>query len=192
MQEKFEKKQKTMLEKYGIKGWWKNKKRTELVKLKISHSLTGYKQSTKHKEHLSYAKQKGGLASIKSIYSKPNKSEKRLDILLQKHFPNEYKFVGDGSFILAGKNPDFINCNGKKIIIELFGNYHHFLLPLKTNPNFTKEQAEIDRIAIFKPYGFETIIIWHNELKEPDNIIKKIMEIHKFPCGSHLNLSEGT
>jgi len=51
----------------------------------------------------------------------PNKEEKYLLKLIEEVCPNEYKYVGDGSFWLYGLNPDFVHCNGKKKIIEFFG-----------------------------------------------------------------------
>ncbi len=94
---------------------------------------------------------------------KPNLLEIKFDKFLQENFPNEWKYVGDGQFILSGKCPDFININGKKIIIELFGNYWH----KSEDPKIRKD--------IFGRYGYKTLIIWENEFyKNPDNIKEKI------------------
>lgn len=35
-----------------------------------------------------------------------------------------YKFVGNGEFIIGRKCPDFINCNGQKIAVEVFCRKH--------------------------------------------------------------------
>lgn len=85
---------------------------------------------------------------------RPNKSETTLLKLLNKLFPNEYKYTGDFSFMINGKNPDFVNINGQKKIIELFGDYWH------------KGQDPQDRIDIFTPFGYKTLVIWENELKK--------------------------
>ena len=84
----------------------------------------------------------------------PNKTELWLERFINKILPNEYKFVGDGEFILGGKCPDFLNINGKKKLIELYGDYWH------------KGQEPQDRIDYFKKYGFNTLIIWESELKD--------------------------
>jgi hypothetical protein len=84
----------------------------------------------------------------------PNKTELWFQNFLNSLYPNEWKFVGDGQVIIAGKCPDFINVNGQKKIIELFGDYWH------------RNQDPQDRIDIFKPYGYKTLIIWENELKD--------------------------
>jgi hypothetical protein len=91
---------------------------------------------------------------IKAFHVKPNKKELFLDEILQDLFPGEYRFVGDGQFILAGKCPDFMNVNGQKKLIELFGDYWH----RGENPE--------ERIALFREYGYETLVIWEREMKD--------------------------
>ena len=47
--------------------------------------------------------------------------EKFLKIIGKNGLP--YKYVGDGSFMISNKNPDFINVNGAKIAIEVYAEY---------------------------------------------------------------------
>jgi len=94
-------------------------------------------------------------ASMKGNGFKPNKPEKFLTKLLQKLIPNEYKYVGDGEFILAGKCPDFVNINGQKKIIEMFGDYWHG----EERTGRTKEENEQERVSCFAQYGYKTLII---------------------------------
>ncbi len=94
---------------------------------------------------------------------KPNKAELKLNDFLQQLLPNEYKYVGDGEFILAGKCPDFVNINGQKKIIELYGNYWH------------KGETGKERIALFRQYGYETLIVWGSELKDEEELINRIL-----------------
>lgn len=96
------------------------------------------------------------------IIRKPNKSELKLNQLLQVKFPNEFKFVGDGSFVLNRYNPDFLNVNGKKLIIELFGERWH------------EQEEEISRPKVFSKYGYRTLIIWEHELKNKQQLLEKI------------------
>lgn len=85
----------------------------------------------------------------------PNGSELVLDSFLQKFFPGEWKYVGGGEVVIGGRTPDFINVNGLKEVIELFG-YHH-------NPEVTDETEE-DKIAHYRKYGFGCLVIWHEEI----------------------------
>jgi len=109
---------------------------------------------------------------IKSILKgsklKPNKPEKQLNKLLQQLLPKEYKFVGDGKVILGGFNPDFINCNGQKKIIELYGDYWH-------NKSSYKERDK-RRLKTYKKYGYKILIIWQCELKNLEKLKKKILK----------------
>jgi len=96
-----------------------------------------------------------------------NKKEKYLEGILNKLYPKEYKFVGDGEVIIGGKCPDFININGQKKIIELFGDYWH------------RNDNSQDRINLFKPYGYETLVIWEKELKDMDMLKFRIHKFHR-------------
>ncbi len=105
---------------------------------------------------------------FKCLMKKPTKPEIQLDTLLQKNFPNEWKYVGDGEIVIGTLCPDFININGKKLIIELFGDYWHNREGMKFI------STERGRKEIFKRYGFDTLIVWENELKSPENVIENI------------------
>ena len=48
--------------------------------------------------------------------------EKMLFIINTYKLP--YKFVGNGKFFIENKCPDFINCNGQKIAVEVFYRKH--------------------------------------------------------------------
>jgi very-short-patch-repair endonuclease len=103
-------------------------------------------------------------AQRKGMVIRPNKPEKILSVLLNK----DYKYVGDGSFIINGFNPDFINCNGQKKIIELYGDYWHNL------PDY-KERDKC-RIKSYKKYGYKTLIIWEHELKNLRQLNNKLIK----------------
>jgi very-short-patch-repair endonuclease len=102
-------------------------------------------------------------AIFKSLAIHPNKPETVLLNLLQQLYPNEWKFVGNGSKLIGGKSPDFINERGKKIV-EHYGDYFH------------KDETDSGRARKrhFKKFGFDTLIIWEHELQNLDSIAKKI------------------
>jgi hypothetical protein len=98
---------------------------------------------------------------------KPNKPESIILQLLNNLYPNQWKYTGDFSLIIDGKNPDFANCNGQKKIIELFGDYWH----RGENPQ--------DRMDIFSPFGYQTLVIWERELKDIPKVVEKIKIFHE-------------
>jgi hypothetical protein len=92
----------------------------------------------------------------------PNKAEMALAVLLDLNYPGEWKFVGDGALIIGGKNPDFARVDGKKELIELFGNFWH------------KGENPQDRIDLFDKYGFRTLVVWEEELKCLEDVSTRI------------------
>lgn len=98
-----------------------------------------------------------------ACHVRPNKPETSLLDLFTTTYPGEWKYVGDGSFILAGKNPDFVNVNGKKLLAELWGDYWH------------KGENPQDRIDLFKQYGFDTLIVWEREMKDKEKVLARIV-----------------
>lgn len=103
------------------------------------------------------------LKSFKTLHSKPTMPERKLLYLIEQN-KLPFKFCGLGDVIIADKFPDFININGKKQLIEVYGDYWH----RNDNPQ--------DRIDLFKQYGFDTLIIWEHELKDEDTVLIKVKE----------------
>lgn len=94
-------------------------------------------------------------------FRRPNKTEEMLDSLLKRVFPNEFDYVGDGKLVINGLNPDWINLK-RKIIIELFGEPWH------------EPEEERLRKDIFAKFGYKTLVIWYEELKDKKSVIGKI------------------
>lgn len=101
---------------------------------------------------------------IKQIAKKPTKPEMVVMAILNQYYPNQWKYVGNGALITGGKCPDFANINGKKQFIEVFGSYWH----RGENP-----QILIDH---YKQYGFDTLVIWQDELKDIDKVIARVKD----------------
>lgn len=181
-------KEKIRQSKKGKIGPWRGKKLSDKTRKRISEARIGkYKGEKNHffgKKHSEKTKriigekcklrwQNKDYANnlvknwSESVNLKPNKSEFLLYEVINKLYPNEYKYVGDGQIIIQGKCPDFININGQKKIIELFGAYWH------------KKKEEKKRINIFKELGYETLIIWDKELKDESKLKNKLIEFHK-------------
>jgi len=111
----------------------------------------------------------------KALKMKPNKMEIFVLSVLNRNFPREWKYVGDFSFWIEGKNPDFINCNGQKKIIEVFGNRWH-------NKDFVSfNRTERGTKNHYKKYGFDILIIWSDNLRSiygKQETERKIIDFH--------------
>ena len=101
---------------------------------------------------------------MKGIMRKPNKMETIVMGLLDDNFPNAWRFVGDGSLIIDRMCPDFVNINGRKLIIEFFGRAWH------------KSEEETIRIEKFSQFGYRTLVIWSEELKDKEKLVSRISD----------------
>ena len=142
-------------------------------------ALYGEKESKLKKGNSKYAiitlrnRGKGGL--------RPNKLEKEIASILNTILPHEYKYVGNGDFVVEGMIPDFVNINGKKKVIEANGSYWH-----------ERSDEEI-RIANFKKYGYDCLVIWDFELEDKRVVVNKILNFHGLPsqsCSRQLTIDD--
>jgi G:T-mismatch repair DNA endonuclease (very short patch repair protein) len=84
---------------------------------------------------------------------RPTDIEARLIEIIEK-YRLPYRYTGDGSFWVGGKNPDFVNVNSEKIAIDLFGDFWH-------------EPSEVEsRKSVFADYGWKLIILWGHEFQQ--------------------------
>ena len=130
----------------------------------ISNSMIGIKRSINTKEKISLGKKKNWENKdyreksiknmLKALIKRPTSYEQQIIKLCDK-FNLPFKYVGNGQVIIAGLNPDFIETNGKKIVIETYCKYWHY----KRNENY-----ESDRQKIFSKYGYKIIFLNENEL----------------------------
>lgn len=108
-------------------------------------------------------------------YRKPNERELQLQSVLDRHFPDVWKFVGDGQVWIEGKNPDFMNVNSKKQVIEVFGYHWH-------DPSYFPNRAsEEELIAHYKSCGFDCIVFWEYDVYNEEEVVRRIRG--KFSCG---------
>ena len=111
---------------------------------------------------------------FEALRKRPTKPERKLMEILNKYFPNEFAYNGDFSqgVMLGGLIPDFINVNGRKIVIEVFGDYWH-----KERKNIPWYQTEWGRKAIYSQLGYKCIVIWEHELKTDEKVYKRVEEV---------------
>lgn len=154
---------KNYLEKHGPPMLGRKLSEETKLKIKLNHWSRKVYQSKKTKEEFFRR-------MLRNLVKKPNKKEILLNNILQTNFPNEWKYVGDGTFWIDNKCPDFVNINGKNKIIELFGDYWH------TTKARTEQDTEIGRKIFFGKYGYSTLVIWDKELKHKENVISKVRD----------------
>ena len=120
---------------------------------KLSEKTSEFWNNSKNKEQRIKAILKGLFETRPTSYEK-----KIIDVINKHNLP--YKYVGDGSFLIGYKNPDFINYNGEKIAIEVYNKFHH------------PEDYEQKRSEHFAKYGWKTIFVNEDEvLSNDENII---------------------
>jgi len=150
----------------GMKKAWKRLK-SDYQKFmewrkKVSESKKGDKNPMKNPEVVKKM-------LMNRNYKIPNKMEEKLINIIEKHkLPFEY--TGNGKIAIGKRNPDFINNNGKKLIIELFGEYWHN--PLLNKIPYSRTYRET--IKYYKKYGYKCLIIWDSELSNEKLIVKRI------------------
>ena len=100
--------------------------------------------------------------------TEPNNQELQLlGMLVWLNMP--YKYVGNAGLIINGKSPDFVRSDGKKKLIELFGERWH------------KKEEEKTRTSFFQKSGYEVLIIWSNDLKYKNRkkLLKKLSDFER-------------
>ena len=131
------------------------KKLSKETRKKLRKSTKGLWQDKEYRE-------KTTMAIIKGKLKRPTSLEKEMiDIIKKYNLP--YKYVGDGSFLIGWKNPDFVNINGEKKLIEVGNVYHH-------QGNYIEERS-----SHFAKYGWKSHIFIANKLNE-NEIVKALTE----------------
>ncbi len=150
-----------------LREWHKNNPHPMKGKHLSDETKRKLRENTKNRKHSDETKLKIKLAwkdpvyvakQMRSRHVKPNKLEKYFEKYLNMLYPNEWKFVGDGQLIINGKCPDFVNINGKKKLIEIYGDYWH----LGQDPEERKKE--------FKLFGWNTLILWEKDVRKNPNL----------------------
>ena len=90
----------------------------------------------------------------------PTIPEQKIIDIVSKHFP-DFKYNGNGELavVLGGMIPDFINTNGRKQVIEVFGDYYHG----KICKNW--KNSELGKRMAYNSLGFRCLVLWEHEIK---------------------------
>jgi hypothetical protein len=101
---------------------------------------------------------------LRRLRERPTSLEKRFMQIMEKYVL-PYRYVGDGSFLIGGRNPDFVNYDGGKICVEVANHYHH-------QGNWAEK-----RIRHFSEWGWTCIVFFEDEMEKDDIIVARLKEI---------------
>jgi very-short-patch-repair endonuclease len=153
----------------GFTPWITGRKHSEETKKKMREKRLS--EETKNKLSMALRGRKLSAEHIKKALSRrtPTSLEKKFQGIIDKNgLP--YKFVGDGSFMIGRKNPDFINTNGEKIAIEVYARYY------KLKHAETVQEWQEERERIFKEHGWRVLFFDAMQVTE-DNVLMHLGEV---------------
>jgi G:T-mismatch repair DNA endonuclease (very short patch repair protein) len=170
----------------GRDAYWKNLTKKERLEVKKRNSEKTKKvwasgaydnQAKKLKDRWENLSAKEREVQVRAARSgarvKPNRAERRLNEILSNSFPGEFRMNVLGKVIVDGRVPDFVNVNGKKVLVELFGNYWHG----EERRGHSEREEERERKSHFKKWGFKTAIVWERDLKDEKLVEKKVRAV---------------
>jgi intein/homing endonuclease/8-oxo-dGTP pyrophosphatase MutT (NUDIX family) len=159
------------------KGWLASGKTKKLIS--IHHAdMKGENNPFYGKTHTEEVKRKTSERNIRMFEQDPTRAirlvtfsqdkantyETKLSYILRSCVPHEYKYNGNGNLgiTFGRKVPDFWNVNGKKKVIEFFGETWH---------EYKEEQERRD---LFKKYGVDCLVIWGRDFRNIKLLKEKI------------------
>jgi hypothetical protein len=132
---------------------FKGRHHSEETKKKMSLTRSGKTFTEEHKRKISESlkTEENIKKMIENTHKRPTGYEKKIiDLCEEYHLP--FKYVGDEQVIICYRNPDFIETNGRKLLIETYCAFWH-----------TKDYA-IKREKLFAKYGFRTLFLNDDDL----------------------------
>lgn len=108
-------------------------------------------------------------------HATPTAPELKIMDLLDTMYPNEREWVGNRVTVGYSK-PDFKHRMGRNLLILEHGIYWHLWKARQEHPELglTKQKVEDTDIAFYRQYGYDTLIIWEDELKQSGQVEAKI------------------
>lgn len=163
----------------GVYNHWKirGKKISESHRLNMKHPKTKehklhmkHPKTLEHKQHIS----EGRKEIWKNLDYRNNQVKSTIKNLPNPIFPHEkqfiqickdnnfpFIFVGHGELIIEGLVPDFIDSNGRKLIVEI---------------HFSKDTTyENKRKEVFSKYGYNTLFLYPKDF-ENNTIVQRVRE----------------
>ena len=106
----------------------------------------------------------------RNIIKKPTKLELKLMAILNKNYPNQWRYVGNGKLWFNRMNPDFIH-KKENLVIELFSTFWH---TTKGKKWYGTKDDSLDRTLAFDDVGFICIPIFEEMMKDESKILNQI------------------
>ena len=109
---------------------------------------------------------------------RPTYPEKILGEWLECHYPKEWQYNGNGNsgLVIGRKVPDFININGEKAVIEMFGEYWHNV------DKFPDRMTEDELVVYYSQWGFKCLVLWEKEVYSEEIMGNKIVNFVETVC----------
>jgi hypothetical protein len=129
---------------------WKNK---DGRKIRIDALLKTWQNADTKEKHIK--------ATMLGNQARPTRPEIAVKDILDRLYPNEYAYNGDCSqgVVLAGLVPDFIDVNGKKQIVEVFGDVFHNPELFPFGGELNERRTDKGRIEAYKTIGWNCLIM---------------------------------
>ncbi len=106
---------------------------------------------------------------MKATSAKPNKLEKKLNRILSQLMPSEFVYNGNFSqgISIERRIPDFVDVNGHKRIIELFGELFHSPFQMLSRQIPSRRHYN-ETIKDYKKCGYKCLVFWGADIKRSD------------------------
>ena len=105
-------------------------------------------------------------------HKKISKQQTKPELIFEeicKKYNLPFHYVGDGQLWIGKSkkrlNPDFIEANGERICVEIFGDYWHSLL---LNPKLKECTTLAYRRRHYKRYKWQSVFLWETDLLRED------------------------
>ena len=82
---------------------------------------------------------------------------------LNRWFPGEWRY-NKGAVVLDSLVPDFININGRKAVIEVFGNYWH------------RPDEIAQKRRRYRRLGFQCVAVWEKDFNSDPELLRQGVE----------------
>jgi very-short-patch-repair endonuclease len=112
-------------------------------------------------------------AILKGLLKRPTRVERKFINLIEK-YDLPFNYCGDGSLLIGGKCPDFVENNGRKLCIEVSNKEFR---RGKTHKN--PEEYQKNRMEHFAKYGWNCLVLWEEELINEQQVLNKVQNFVK-------------